>query len=90
MRSTMILSVSDRQHTPSVPFYSAQSNNNQENDNGIETRITEIRGPRYVVLLTLLALNSSLSFHSPRSSAMNFFQTLPGKENELRSYYLYF
>ena len=21
---------------------------------------------------------------------MNFFQTLPGKENELRSYYLYF
>ena len=73
-----------------APLYEnrIQSNNNQENDNGIETRIREIRGPRYVVLLTLLALNSSLSFHSPRSSVMNCFQTLPDKENELRSYYL--
>ena len=41
------------------------------------------------LVLTLLALNSSLSFHSPRSSAMNFIQTLPGKEKELTNYYLY-
>ena len=54
----------------------------------LKLEIREIRGPRYVVLLTLLALKSSLSFHSPRSSVMNYFQTLPGKENELSSYYL--
>ena len=38
------------------------------------------------VLLTKLALNSSFSFHSPGSFSLNFLQTLPDKENELRSY----
>ena len=54
-------------------------------DNGIETRIKEMRGRGYIVLLIITSLCSfhcSFSFQAPAISLMNFFQTLPGKENE--------
>ena len=54
-------------------------------DNGIETTIKEMRGRGYIVLLIITSLcsfHSSFSFQTPAISLMNFFQTLPGKENE--------